>query len=96
MLDKIPGLVEILGADGVVLDELDVVVLGDVALAVVADPVHHSYPEVLNCPQQVLTLTFYFRESDQSHLVSYEVSPHSARVCQLCLLRVVLVFLKSY
>ena len=65
MLYKVPGLVEVLGADGVVLDKLDVVVLGDVALAVVADPVHHGYPKVLNGPQQVLTSTFYFRESDQ-------------------------------
>ena len=59
MLDKVPGLVEVLRADGVVLDELHVVVLGDVALAVVADAVHNSDPEVLNGPQQVLTLTFY-------------------------------------
>ena len=34
MLDEIPGLVKVLGADGVVLDELDVVVLGQVALEV--------------------------------------------------------------
>ena len=54
MLDKVPGLVEVLGADGVMLDELHVVVLGDVALAVVADAVHHGYPEVLDGPQQVL------------------------------------------
>ena len=51
MLDKVPGLVEILGADGVVLDELYVVFIGDVTPAVVADPVHHGYPEVLNGPQ---------------------------------------------
>ena len=55
VLDKVPGLVEVLRADGVVLDELHVVVLSDVALAVVADAVHHSDPEVLNGPQQVLT-----------------------------------------
>ena len=59
MLDKVSGLVEVLRANGVVLDKLHVVVLGDVALAVVADAVHHSDPEVLNGPQQVLTLTFY-------------------------------------
>ena len=55
VLDKVPGLVEVLRADGVVLDELHVVVLSDVALAVVADAVHHRDPEVLNGPQQVLT-----------------------------------------
>ena len=51
MLDKVPGLVEVLGADGVMLDELHVVVLGDVTLAVVADAVHHGDAEVLDGPQ---------------------------------------------
>ena len=51
MLDKVSGLVEVLGADGVMLDELHVVVLGDVTLSVVADAVHHGNPEVLDGPQ---------------------------------------------
>ena len=51
MLDKVPGLVEVFGANGVMLNELHVVVLGDVTLAVVSDAVHHGYPEVLDGPQ---------------------------------------------
>ena len=70
---EVPGLVEILGADGVVLDELDVVVLGDVALAVVPDAVHHSDTEVLNGSQQIF--------------ISDEISPDSATVGHLDVLR---------
>ena len=55
MLDKVPGLVEVLGADGVVLDKLDVVVLGDVPLAVVSDAIHHGDTEVLDRSQQILS-----------------------------------------
>lgn len=62
VLDKVPGLVEVLGADGVMLDELHVVVLGDVTLTVVSDSVHHGYPEVLDGPQEVLR-TFHFPKS---------------------------------
>ena len=57
---EVDRLVEVGGAERVVLDELDVVVLGDVALAVVAYAVHHGYPEVLDGPQQVL-MTWIFK-----------------------------------
>ena len=73
MLDEIPGLVKVLGADGVVLDELDVVVLGDVALAVVPDAVHHSDAEVLNGPQEIF--------------ISNDISPDSATVGHFDVLR---------
>ena len=54
-------------------DELDVVVLGDVALAVVSDPVDDSYAEVFNGSQQVF--------------VSNEISPDGAAIGHLDILR---------
>ena len=70
--NKVDGLIEIRGAEGVVLDELDIVVRREVALAIVSDTVHHSDPEILNCPQQVL--------------VSDQVSPNCTTIRQLNLL----------
>ena len=48
------------------LDELDVVVLGQVALAVIADSINHRYPKILNCSQKVF--------------VANEITPHSAAI----------------
>ena len=69
VLDKVPGLVEVLGADGVMLDELHVVILGDVALAVVAYSVHHGYPEVLDGPQKVLMTWIFSPKIEISRLL---------------------------
>ena len=48
------------------LDELDVVVLGQVALAVISDSINYSDPEVLYCSQEVL--------------VANEITPNSTTV----------------
>ena len=69
MLDKVPGLVEILGADGVMLDELHVVVLCDIALSVVPDPVHNRDAEVLDGSEEIF--------------VSDEISPDCAAIGHL-------------
>lgn len=69
---KVDGLIEVGGAQGVVLDELDVVVLGQVALAVIADSINYSNPEILNCSQEVF--------------VANEIAPHSATICPFDLL----------
>lgn len=51
---KVTGLVQVLGAEGVVPQELDEVVLGDVPLPIVPDPVDHRDAQVLDGPQEVL------------------------------------------
>lgn len=54
MLDEIPGLVKVLGADGVVLDELDVVVLRNVSLSIVTDAINHRDAQIFDCPKKIL------------------------------------------
>ena len=54
MLDEIPGLVKVLGADGVVLDELDVVVLRNVSLSIVTDAIHHRDAQIFDCSKKIL------------------------------------------
>ena len=63
---KVDGLIEIGRAQGVVLDELDVVVLGQVALAVITDSINYSDPEVFYCSKEVL--------------VANEITPNSTAV----------------
>lgn len=54
VLDEIPGLVKVLGADGVVLDELDVVVLRNVSLSIVTDAINHRDAQIFDCPKKIL------------------------------------------
>ena len=63
---KVDGLIEVGRAQGVVLDELDVVVLCQVPLAVIPDSINYSDPEILYCSQEVF--------------VANEITPHSTAI----------------
>ena len=63
---KVDGLIEVGRAQGVMLDELDVIVLCQVPLAVIADSINYSDPEILYCSQEVF--------------VANEVTPHRTAI----------------
>ena len=51
---KIFTLIDIFKTEGIVSDELDIVVVCDTSCAIISDSVNHSDTDIFNCTQQIL------------------------------------------